>query len=161
MYCMSTIKCKNNYGNIVELPADKFKSRPSAYAFLVRKGLILTCKNKSNGKLWFPGGGIEGNETPEQALRRECAEETGITDVTIIKPLAVLQNYFYYEPTDEAMDAQLHFFLCETKSENVKPNSEIDDDEAFDFNWLKIDQISPEDIGDLHKEIYDILTSLT
>jgi 8-oxo-dGTP pyrophosphatase MutT (NUDIX family) len=33
---------------------------------------------------WFtPGGGLEGEETREEAARRELAEETGITDVTL------------------------------------------------------------------------------
>lgn len=33
---------------------------------------------------WFtPGGGLEGDETREEAARRELAEETGITDVEI------------------------------------------------------------------------------
>lgn len=33
---------------------------------------------------WFtPGGGVEGDETREEAARRELAEETGITDVEL------------------------------------------------------------------------------
>ncbi|WP_328719166.1 NUDIX hydrolase [Streptomyces sp. NBC_00247] len=33
---------------------------------------------------WFtPGGGLEGDESHEQAARRELAEETGITDIEL------------------------------------------------------------------------------
>ncbi|MFJ3297824.1 NUDIX hydrolase [Streptomyces bacillaris] len=33
---------------------------------------------------WFtPGGGLEGDETHEEAARRELAEETGITDIEL------------------------------------------------------------------------------
>ena len=35
------------------------------------------------GDYKFPGGGVQENETHEEALKREIAEETGYTDVTI------------------------------------------------------------------------------
>ena len=157
---MRTIKCKNNYGDIVELSAEKFLPRPSVYAFLVNNHKILVCKNKSNGKLWFPGGGIESKETPERALLRECAEETGITDITIVRPLATLRNYFYYEPKDLAMNATLHFFVCYTDSTLLIPDDQIQDDEARDFHWIEPSKISPEDLGDLNQEIHFLLCSL-
>lgn len=51
--------------------------RPSAYA-LVRNeaGQLATART---GRGWFlPGGGIDANETPEQAAARETSEECGL-----------------------------------------------------------------------------------
>lgn len=157
---MEIIKCKNNFDKIVSLPKDKFRFRLSAYAILRRGPYILTCRNKSNGKLWFPGGGVEKGETLEQALLRECLEETGIKNIEVNRLLGDFRNYFYHEPADFAMDAHLHFYECFTTEENVYSNDEIEDEEACDLKWLKINQILEEDISDLSKEIYQLLRLL-
>lgn len=157
---MEIIKCKNNFGKIVDLPKEKFQPRPSVYAILRKGDLVLTCRNKSNGKLWFPGGGIDEGESHEQALLRECLEETGITNIDIKRLLGNFRNYFYYEPEDLAMDAHLHFYECTTIEEKVKSNEEVDDDEAVDFKWTSIDQIEQADLADLNEEIYSMLKSL-
>lgn len=51
-------------------------------AVLRQDGRILIARRVRGhrfGNLWeFPGGKIEGNETPEEALRRELEEELGI-----------------------------------------------------------------------------------
>lgn len=157
---MEIIKCKNNFGKIVDLPKEKFQPRPSVYAILRNGNFILTCRNKSNGKLWFPGGGVDEGESNEQALLRECLEETGITNIDILKFLGDFRNYFYYEPEDLAMDAHLYFYECTTTEEKVKANEEVDDDESFDFKWVPIDQIAQDDLADLNENIYNILKSL-
>ena len=61
------------------------------------------------GKPWagwweFPGGKIEANETPEQALKREIIEELGI-EITKIYPW-IIRTFQYPEKT-----VKLHFFI--------------------------------------------------
>ena len=52
-------------------------------ALIIRKGRFFAAQRgagKSHAGLWeFPGGKIEPNETPQEALARELREELGIT----------------------------------------------------------------------------------
>jgi 8-oxo-dGTP diphosphatase len=55
-------------------------------AILEREGKVLICRcrpEQSHGLKWeFPGGKVEPDETPAQALSRELEEELGIQDAT-------------------------------------------------------------------------------
>ena len=112
-----TINCLNNFGNYEDIPVGKFIFRPSAYGFVVNDNQIITLTNKSNGKLWFPGGGIEVGEKLEDGLIREILEETGLK-VKINKLVLVKENFFYYKPLDEAYHAFLFFYLCKPYLKN-------------------------------------------
>ncbi len=78
--------------------------RDSARAIVIRDGFILLIYRLKNGKEYFvlPGGGIEMNETSEQAVLREVKEEAGIT----IKPEKLIYELI------ESSGAKQDFWLC-------------------------------------------------
>jgi nucleoside triphosphatase len=156
---MENIKCKNNFGDIVDIPKNKFFFRPSAYGLIADNGKILTLRNKGNGKIWFPGGGVEIGEKMEDALKREIKEETGL-DAEIGKLILFKENFFYYQPLDEAYHALLFFFMCSVKNTELIADSEVDDLESEKPRWTEIGSITKDDIGDLEEDVYEIISSL-
>ncbi len=62
-------------------------ARRGVVAVIERDGLLLVIKRSRHviapGTLCFPGGGIEADETPSQALIRECDEEIGLKIVPL------------------------------------------------------------------------------
>ncbi len=92
--------------------------RLTARAILKRDdGLFAVMYAKKFNLYSLPGGGIEGDETPEAAVIREIWEETGCT-CTTIEPLGVvLENRFHADYTQidyyfvihaSISDGQLH-----------------------------------------------------
>ncbi|MGH1576087.1 NUDIX domain-containing protein [Planktotalea sp.] len=58
----------------------KYRSRPGAYAVLVRNDqILLTFQQHPTPEFQLPGGGIDPHENTIPALRREIMEETGWT----------------------------------------------------------------------------------
>lgn len=86
-----------------------------AVAIIQKQSGEYLLASRPNGKGWagwweFPGGKIEANETPEQALSRELQEELGIKPTRV---KAWLQRRFDYPATHdaEAKTVLLHFYF--------------------------------------------------
>lgn len=154
------ITCKNNFGEMVTLPKEKFQFRPSIYGIIKNSGKICVCRNKSNGKIWFPGGGIDKGEKMTEALLREIKEEAGLQNVQIGNLLGTFENFFYYQPTDEAMHAFLFFYECSTEEIALLSDDLVNDEEARGFHWINISQFEKDDLGDLNEELFKIINSL-
>jgi len=114
--------------------------------FLVAVGAII--ENSSTGKIlllkrseskdFSPGiweyvtGRLNQFEEPEDGLRREVMEETGI-EVEIVKPISVF-HIFRGEKTAENELVGIMFW-CKTDTENVQIS-----DEHSDFRWVTPDE---------------------
>ena len=153
---MKTITAKDNFGSYIDLPENKFVFRPSIYGVIIDQDKVVLMKNKRNQKYWFPGGGLELGETIKEALKRETKEETGL-EVEVKELLLFKENFFYYQPLDEAYHAFLFFFACEPKTKELIPDEKVDDYEAEKPRWVLIGDVKKEEIGDLEEEIFQML----
>ncbi|MDF2941758.1 MAG: hydrolase [Herbinix sp.] len=130
--------------------------RNAAKALIIKDDKILLNKCKNSTGYYFgeihpenlyydlPGGGQNQYETIEEAVIRECLEETGYS--VIVKRLVAL-----YE--EIMVDAELSkfcpdyvhkiyfIFLCHVESEDLKSITEIDIDQ-ISTEWINIKEIS-------------------
>ena len=94
--------------------------------------LLIQSKRYVTSRLeWeIPAGRIEANETPEEAARRECIEETGCT----LKDLTYLccQN-----PSNGMSDLKMHVFGARVENEV----STFDENEVRNKKWIPKDEV--------------------
>lgn len=92
---------------------------------------------------WFmPGGGLNRNESLEQAARREAKEETG-ADLGEMILLGVFTNYIQWK-TDHTV-----VFLCKEFTFTGKPDAEIAEIRQFALSDL------PKDVYVSHQKLLE------
>ena len=111
-----------------------------AVGVLIKDNGEYLLASRPQGKPWagwweFPGGKIEENETPENALRRELKEELGITPTHI---QAWLQCIYDYPKTHDspAKTVHLHFFFVTDWQGELLPH------EGQQLSWQNPQNIS-------------------
>jgi len=103
-----------------------------------------TIKDQYFGKWEFPGGKLEGNETPKEALVRELKEELGI-DVIESQELMTLRHDY--------PDRQVRLFVQEVIKFNGKPQGL----EQQLIQWDDINKLQELDMLDGNRQIIDYL----
>ena len=116
--------------------------RNRSMALVVRNKSILLVREKIDGREFYtlPGGGIENNETPEEAALRELKEECGL-EGTIVKPLCI--NY----RRDGSMEYTFWINVSDNQKSIVGKDPEEDDDNQIimDVKWIAINDLSEKD----------------
>ena len=110
------------------------------------KILVLKRSNKDdhNPGVWETvGGGMDREETPQAALKREVLEETGL-EVTLVGPF----NVFTFKKDTGEFKVGITF-LCEYLSGDV-----VLSDDHYEYRWINPKEFSEmESVPSLHAEI--------
>ncbi len=141
-----TIECITLFGQKKVVPAESLIFRPSVYGFIEADNKILVMKMKNNGKYTFPGGGIEKGETTLAALKREVKEEIGI-ETTHEQFFAAKENFFFFDPWNEAWHSLLFFYTCKPISLDVLDIEKLngDETESTEPAWIDVGTLDPND----------------
>jgi 8-oxo-dGTP pyrophosphatase MutT (NUDIX family) len=87
----------------------------------------------------IPKGHREGDEDLEQTAKREVEEETGYSDIEIVKPLGLRSYILDWNPPIEKTD---HYYLAILKSDERKEQSltEWESESGMNVVWVDVDE---------------------
>jgi 8-oxo-dGTP pyrophosphatase MutT (NUDIX family) len=156
---MATIECESIYGDRKLVPKEKLAFRPSVYAIIVHDRRIALLTNRSSGKYFPPGGGIEVGETLEDALRREVREETGL-EIEIQQFAFFREGFFYYDPLDAAFHTFSFFFVCRPNTLEMVDDDQVDDLEAEKPRWIALNDVRAENVQMCGEKILQLAREL-
>lgn len=102
-------------------PEGKIFERPSSRGIILREGRVLLNHIGKYDCFEFPGGGIESGETPEEALIREIAEETGyVVKPGSVEPFGiVIRRQRDSRDPDGIFEQKNYYYFCDVESETV------------------------------------------
>lgn len=144
------IKCFEWYMNM-----DTRKTEGAGGVILNAKGEIALVLN-GKGEFWgFPKGHLDEGEDALTAARREIQEETGLTDLALIKQLP---SYIRFKGTPTGGDDMselktIHMFLFTTAQIDLVPQ----DPSNPEARWFPVDQVSSMLMHPKDKEYFEMI----
>ncbi len=129
---------------------------------LNQNNLVFVGKRKDNpiDRWQMPQGGIDNNETPINAMRRELAEETSITNIKILKEI---ENCTEYELPKNLLGRiwkgryrgqKQKWFIVKFIGNDNEINLNTKHPEFIEWKWIDY-TLLPEVIVDFKKKVYE------
>lgn len=124
---------------------------PKACAYVTRRDArqLLVFQGPSTDAWQIPKGTIEPNESPKAGLRRELAEESGLTEISHIEQLHTdvwqrrpgrkYVRYFFHVSVEEPRDAWTHVVTGDGAEEGERFHYEWADRPVTRELWLELD----------------------
>ena len=125
------------------------KTRRSARALIIRDGKLLVFLRKRNSRKtgeWIeyysiPGGGIDGKETPEQAVVRELQEEMGLRiKLGSLVAHRLSKHFEHYVFTAEIAEGEPRLMLDSEEA------SYMHEQNQFIVQWVSVDELTKENL---------------
>lgn len=104
--------CRDINGDVHIVSKAKLVQRSSAYAVIRGKNgvLLVGDRTRSDDKWDLPGGGIDPDETPSEAVKREVKEEVGLDIVGDTKEICEFIEYFYDLDSQNGWESTRYFY---------------------------------------------------
>ncbi|MGM1045395.1 MAG: NUDIX hydrolase [Bacillota bacterium] len=116
------------------------------YGVLIKDGRILLIRKARGpylGKWDLPGGSIEFGEEPEQTLKREFHEETGLIAIRGIMKTAVSCTIIYQRTEDE-LEEMHHIgiiYQVELEDDKAPIKREGDQQDSLGAEWIPLEKL--------------------
>ncbi|WP_226582262.1 NUDIX hydrolase [Halobacillus litoralis] len=116
------------------------KQRTAVRAVLIQDGKILMVKS-NRGDYKLPGGGVE-EESTEEALIREIAEETGFLNCTVHEYLGgVVERHIDIYDASFVFEMTSHYYLCEWYGDKGSQQlEEYEAEEEYTPVWVDVNE---------------------